>query len=183
MNFMAVNAADTAVTTQFSEMNISIRTLNINIHMVFITNFRPAHRRGVGAFAQAKWFISEMEREVVGRKLVEDFQQQDADDTRELYREEIAMLKRFEPAPDQLLPGVDLFPLPGFTPGNCGLLLPEPKRTVLLAGDAVPTVEHLQQKRVLRGAYDVEAAQDSLVEALEIADVIVPGHDNVVVNR
>ena len=154
-----------------------------DIHMVFLTNFRPAHRRGLGAFAHAKWYLSEMEREVVGRKLVEDYQQQDAEDTRELYRQEIALLKRCEIAPDQLLPGVDLFPLYGYTPGNCGLLLPQTKQTVLIAGDAIPTVEHLQQKRVLRSAYDIEQAQESIAEALEIADVIVPGHDNVVTNR
>ena len=79
--------------------------------------------------------------------------------------------------------GINLFPCHGFTPDTCGLLLPEANRTVLIAGDAVPTAEHAEQRRVLRGAYDIEQAQESLQEALEIADVIVPGHDNVIWNR
>ena len=35
---------------------------------------------------------------------------------------------------------------------------------------------------VLRGAFDVAQARDSLAEAMEIADVIVPGHDNICLN-
>src|SRR5688572_11832791 len=33
---------------------------------IFLTNFRPAHRRGLAAFDHARWLISEREREVVG---------------------------------------------------------------------------------------------------------------------
>lgn len=154
-----------------------------DIHIVFLTSFRPAHRRGLTAFAKSKWFIAEMERETVGRRLVEDFQQQDHDaETQDLYRQEIAVLKQCETAPDTLAEHVDLFPMYGYSPGTCGLLLSYPRRTVLLTGDAAPTAEHVRQGRVLRGAFDVEQAQESLKEAIEIADVIVPGHDNVLLN-
>jgi glyoxylase-like metal-dependent hydrolase (beta-lactamase superfamily II) len=150
---------------------------------VFLTCFRPAHRMGLEAFDGAKWWIGEREREAVGGMLVERFQNEPAgSDEAEIYRKEVALLQRCEAAPDKLADRVDLFPLPGFTPGTCGLLIPESTRTVLIAGDAVPTVEHLQRGRVLRGAYDAESAMESLKEAIEIADVIVPGHDNVVLN-
>jgi len=46
----------------------------------------------------------------------------------------------------------------------------------------VATMEHLEQGRVLRGCYDTEQARESLIEAIEIADVIIPGHDNIIVN-
>lgn len=72
--------------------------------------------------------------------------------------------------------------MPGYTPGTCGLLLVFPTTTVLIAGDAVATSEHMEQGRVLRGCFDTETAQESFIEAMQIADVIVPGHDNVVVN-
>ena len=36
--------------------------------------------------------------------------------------------------------------------------------------------------QVLPDAYDIEAAQESLREVYEIADLIIPGHDNVFVN-
>lgn len=153
-----------------------------DISDVFLTCFRPAHRWGLAAFPHAKWLIGEAEREAVGRQLVERFQLEDDEDAKRFIGEDIATLKRCEPAPDKLAPHVDLFPLPGFTPGTTGLLLSFPGSTVLVAGDAVATQEHLEQGRVLRGAYDVELAQESFREAMEIADVIVPGHDNIVFN-
>lgn len=153
-----------------------------DISDVFLTNFRPAHRWGLPAFPNARWLVSEAERESVGRQLVERFQAEEDEDVKRALAHDIAILKRCVAAPDTLAPHVDLFPLPGFTPGTCGLLLAFPSQTVLIAGDAVATVEHLERGRVQRGSYDVEQAQESLTEALEIADVIVPGHDNVVLN-
>jgi len=150
---------------------------------VFLTNFRPAHRAGLAAFDQARWLIAEAEREAVGRHLLEQFQQAPDDEVKEFLRGEIELLKRFQNCPDQIAPHVDLFPLPGFTPGSAGLLLLSPGRTVLVAGDAVATEEHLQQGRVLKGAFDIEQAQESMREAVEIADAIIPGHDNFVLNQ
>ncbi|MCC7193097.1 MAG: MBL fold metallo-hydrolase [Phycisphaeraceae bacterium] len=149
---------------------------------VFLTNFRPAHRRGISAFTQARWLISETERENVGRALVEMFQREKDEATQRILQEEISILKTCAVAPDRIAPQVDLFPLPGFTPGTAGLLLAFVNSTVLIAGDAVATSEHLEQGRVLRGAVDAGKAKESLVEAIEIADVIIPGHDNMVIN-
>ena len=149
---------------------------------VFLTNFRPAHRGGLAAFEQARWWIGEMEREIVGRELVARFENEADEELRGLLQREITLLQRLQPAPDSLAEGVDLFPLPGYTPGNCGLLLPLPGATVLIASDAVPTIEHLERGQVLAGAYDVKQAQESLAEAIEIADWIIPGHDNIVPN-
>ena len=149
---------------------------------VFLTNFRPAHRGGLEAFPDAKWWIAEAERERVGRALLARFEQEEDNAVRRLLDADIQLLRRLQPAPDKLAPHVDLFPLPGYTPGNCGLLLSEPSRTVIIAGDAVATAEHLERGQVLRNAFDIEQAQESLVEALEIADAIIPGHDNIVLN-
>lgn len=153
-----------------------------DITHVFLTCFRPECRRGLAALGEAKWLIAEAEREHVGRALVEQFQREEDDETKQTLQQEIALLKRCSAAPDKVADHVDLFPLYGFTPGTCGLLLSFPRMTTLVAGPAVATVEHLEQGRVLRGAYDVNAAQQSLLEAVEIADQIVPGYDNAVMN-
>ncbi|QDU70892.1 MBL fold metallo-hydrolase [Mucisphaera calidilacus] len=153
-----------------------------DISDVFLTNFRPAHRWGLLAFPNAKWLIAEAEREAVGNLLVQQFQEAPDDQTRETLRQEIALLQRFEAAPDQVAPRVDLFPLPGYTPGTCGLLLPLTSTTILVAGDAVASAEHLEQGRVQRAAFNIEQARESLAEAIEIADVIIPGHDNMLIN-
>lgn len=149
---------------------------------VFLTNFRPAHRWGLSAFEHANWLIAEAERESVGRRLVERFQEQTDDDAQQLIKTEIELLQRCQSAPDQIAEHVDLFPLPGYTPGTCGLLLLETSMTTLVAGDAVPTMEHLSHGQVLRGAFDPDAARTSFIDAVEIADAIIPGHDNLLIN-
>ena len=149
---------------------------------VFLTNFRPAHRSGLHTFAQANWLISELERESIGRHLISRLAEEEDPEARRLIEQDIQTLKRFKAAPDKIADQVDLFPLPGFTPGSCGLLLSHATSTILIAGDAVATTEHLEQGRVLRNCYDTDQARESLREAIEIADIIIPGHDNVLFN-
>ena len=98
-----------------------------------------------------------------------------------LVQDEERLLDRVEIAPDCLMDGVDLFPLPGISPGCCGLLLPQSRQTVLFCGDAIPTIEHLEQGMVLPECWNREQAMNSFQEVIEIADVIVPGRDNVVI--
>ncbi len=149
---------------------------------VFLTNFRPAHRWGLPGLTHAKWHIAEAEREAIGRSLVERFQAEQDEEVRALLQQDITLLQRCGNAADKLAKRVDLFPLPGFTPGTCGLLLLDATTTTLVAGDAVATCEHLSAGQVLRHAADLELARASFAEAVEIADVIICGHDNVMVN-
>lgn len=156
-----------------------------DITHVFLTSFEPFRRRGLGAFEEAAWLINERERETIGvsmlQRLREAHEADDADVT-QLLTQEVAILERCRAADDSIADGVDLFPLPGVTPGTCGLLLAHPNLTVLVCGDAIPTVEHLRDGKVLQGAADVEQARESFAEAVEIADVLILGRDNVVVN-
>ncbi len=153
-----------------------------DITEVFLTCFRPENRWGITAFPDAKWLICEREREAVGAALVQNFREAEDEELQATLQQEIALLKRCVNAPDRIAKRVDLFPLPGVTPGTCGLLLSQPTSTTLIAGPAVATVEHLEHGRVLRGAVDIEQAQESFVEAIEIADMIVPGYDNLLSN-
>lgn len=152
---------------------------------VFLTSFHPETRRGLAAFTKATWWIGETERETVGvplaRALAEMHGNEDPERIEDL-RLEVAMLRRFQPAPDRLAPGVDLYPMPGISPGLCGLLLAEQRHTTVIAGDAIPTVEHLEQGKILPWAENIEQAQEAFKEAVEIADLIVLGRDNMVVN-
>lgn len=152
---------------------------------VFLTSFQPDTTRGLGAFEHATWWVAEAEREGVGVPLAAQLGHlaDDADaETIELLSREVALLQKCAPAPDRLAEGVDLFPLPGTTPGTAGLLIVEPSRTTLVTGDAVATSEHLAQGKVLPGVTDVDAAKESFQEAIEIADWIIPGRDNLVAN-
>ncbi|NIO59098.1 MAG: MBL fold metallo-hydrolase, partial [Acidobacteria bacterium] len=111
-----------------------------DITHVFLTSADTLHRRGLAAFGSAEWLAGEREL----TETVAGFERQLAEsgDDAELsgaLRDELAILRRCRPAPDRLHDGVDLFPLPGVTPGCCGLLLSLPQSTVLIAGDAVAT--------------------------------------------
>ena len=152
---------------------------------VFLTSFRPDVRRGLARFDHATWWIGEAERETVGVAMVAQLRgAENAGDTRlrAVLAAEIELLERCEPAPDKLAEGVDLFPLPGVTPGLAGLLLPEGRHTTLICGDAVPTWEHREQGVVPLWAADTTQARESFMEAVEIADLLALGRDNLVVN-
>ncbi|MFG0242869.1 MAG: MBL fold metallo-hydrolase [Phycisphaerales bacterium JB054] len=152
---------------------------------VFLTSFKADTCRGLRAFDHADWYLSEIEREAVGVPLAHLLQNADAtdDDTRQELEYQVSLLRECKPAPDSLARGVDLFPLPGVTPGMTGLLVAEPNRTTLICGDALPTLEHYEQGKVLKTAHNPDQALESFQEALEIADVLVLGRDNLVVSR
>lgn len=153
------------------------------IDTVFLTNFRAAHRAGLDLFDKAKVYIHELEKQAARQQLqglIEDAPEEDED--HQHFVRELKMLEKIAIAPDKLADNVDLFPLFGYTPGQTGLLVTTPATSTLIAGDAVPTLDHFLAGQVLPNAADIKAAQESLAEAYEIADLIVPGHDNVFVN-
>lgn len=156
-----------------------------DITHVFLTTFSIEHYRGLAHFPEAEWLVYAPERAAAGAALDEHIERAREGGDDELVAtigDHVDLLRRCRDAADHLVPGIDLFPLPGFTPGTCGLLLPLPTRTVLICGDAVATVEHLEQGKVLPTCADIEQAQASFREAIEIADVLVPGRDNIVLN-
>jgi glyoxylase-like metal-dependent hydrolase (beta-lactamase superfamily II) len=153
------------------------------IDTVFLTNFRPAHRAGLAIFQQARVLIHEFEQQAARQHLDALLAQAPYEDIdRKVIEQELQLLDKLQIADDQLDESVDLFPLFGYTPGTSGLLLSQPTATILVAGDAAPTQEHFLAGQVLPDAYDIHAAKQSLQEVYEIADLIVPGHDNLFLN-
>jgi glyoxylase-like metal-dependent hydrolase (beta-lactamase superfamily II) len=154
------------------------------IDTIFLTNFRPSHRAGLSLFPKAKILIHEVEQQAAAqhlRRLLDEAPPEDID--RQILADELKLLDSLAtPARDQLADAVDLFPLPGYTPGTCGLLVTHPTTTILIAGDAIPTLDHFLAGQTLPDAWDIPRAHESLAEAYEIADLIVPGHDNIFLN-
>lgn len=163
---------------------------------VFLTCFKPDMTRGLRLFDHARWWIHQTEREAVGMLLGEmlrramqsgDFGTKgdidhDGHNPLDDLRERVAQLRNCKPAPDRLAEKVDLFPLPGTTPGLCGLLVAAPSHTLLICSDAVPDGEHLAAGRVLDDSADVEQAKSSFAEAIEVADLLICGRDGMVLN-
>jgi len=153
------------------------------IDTVYLTNFRLAHRRGLEAFPGAKIFLHEVEQQSARQQLEALIEQApEADLDRQQMQRELTLLNRMSPADDKLAEHVDLFPLSGYTAGTTGLLVAQPTTTVLIAGDAVPTLDHFLAGQVLPDSADIKAAQEAMAEVYEIADLIVPGHDNLFLN-
>ncbi len=159
---------------------------------VFLTSFKPDTCRGILLFDNARWLISQAEREAVGVPLAQTAKALAAEDglggedldprLRQELEMQLSVLQRCKPAEDRVVPGVDLFPLPGVTPGLCGLLIPQATQTTLICGDAIPTLEHLERGEVPAHSASVEQAKASFAEAVEIADVLVLGRDNMLAN-
>lgn len=153
------------------------------IDTVFLTNFRPSHRGGLALFPKARVLIHEQEQQSAAYFLDQLRQEAPREDLdRRVLEQELRLLETFRPAADALAPQVDLFPLFGYTAGNSGVLVALPTLTLLIAGDAVASYDHFLAGQVLPDAYDISAAQESLREVYEIADLIVPGHDNLFLN-
>lgn len=169
-----------------------------DITHVFLTTFHPETRRAITAFPDAVWLVSPREREAAGvplaqslTRLVETQQAAQAngdplDDDHatmmKVLEQDVAILQRCTAAPDKIAQGIDVFPLPGVTLGCTGLLL-SGRETTLICGDAVATSEHVDEGKVLPDCHDREMAKESFEEAIEIADVLVCGRDNLCLNR
>jgi glyoxylase-like metal-dependent hydrolase (beta-lactamase superfamily II) len=153
------------------------------VDTVFLTNSRPAHRAGLMLFAKAKILIHEVEQQSAREQLERLIAQAPEEDIDRKYLEkELDLLESFKITEDKIMENVDLFPLPGYTAGTCGVLVSTPLSTTLIAGDAVPSLDHFLAGQVLPDSADVKTALESLAEVYEIADLIVPGHDNLFVN-
>lgn len=156
-----------------------------DITHVFLTSFRPDLRRSLPLFSNAEWLLSEIEREVIGISLVEEYKQAEHEADSQIVQlllDEINILQRCKASPDNLGPHIDIFPLYGHTPGSSGLILSFQRYTVIICGDAIQTVEHLQAGQIPDDCYDLQQARESFADAVEIADLLVLGRDNIVVN-
>ncbi|MDY6913815.1 MAG: MBL fold metallo-hydrolase [Planctomycetota bacterium] len=148
---------------------------------VFCTTLRPVHRRAVEALASAAWWTGELELESYRAhlsSLAESAERLGDDDLRAV-EADLKLLERFQPVPDRLTRQVHYFPLPGASPGSAGLLLAQPASSILIAGDAALTIEHLRRGQIWQGCAGHQAARESLSNMLEVADLIIPGHDNI----
>ncbi|MCC6951205.1 MAG: MBL fold metallo-hydrolase [Phycisphaerales bacterium] len=159
---------------------------------LFFTSFQPDTTRGVDAFTHADWWVSPEERETVGVAMAQRLRAirtgegieagADEDELAAVLERGVAILQRANVAREEFAHGVFAYPMPGVTPGLTGLLIEGTRFTTLVCGDAIPTVEHLEGDRVLPGAHDLDAAKASMQEALEVADLLVLGRDNLAVN-
>jgi N-acyl homoserine lactone hydrolase len=78
---------------------------------------------------------------------------------------------------EEVLPGVHVIELPGHTPGSIGLTVATDEGTVVLTGDAVPTLKVLRSGQASGQPTDPEQANASIARVAALADFVQPGHD------
>jgi len=152
------------------------------IDTIFLTTLQQDHRAGLDLFDHAAIYAHEREIKFFENELQAEHEHHTADSGGGDCTAGHALLARLKPAPDELVPGVGIFPLFGHTPGNCGLILAAPTTTTVIAGNAVASIDHFLAGQVLPDARNVTEAQAAFAEVYEIADLIVPGHDNIFPN-
>ena len=150
---------------------------------IFCTTLRPDFRRGLESdtFASAQWWCGETELEWYAQKLNETGDTADRlgnTETDNMQRE-LDLVRRFQAAPAKFTEQVGIYPMFGATPGCTGLLLAPQTQTIIIAGAAAATREHLERGIIWEQSADQDAAMVSLTDMLELADVIIPGFDNV----
>jgi glyoxylase-like metal-dependent hydrolase (beta-lactamase superfamily II) len=150
---------------------------------VFCTTLRPVHRRSVEVFGHARWWASAREIQWYSHhveSLLGSAQRLEDEEAAQL-RADGELIDRFSEAPESFTPQVGIYPAYGASEGTCGLIVTPPTQTIIVAGDAAITAEHYRTGQVWQGAQDHREALESLQEIMEIADIVIPGHDNLMV--
>ncbi len=151
---------------------------------VFCTTMRPDARRALPALEHANWWASETELEWYSRELLamqESAERLGSDDA-VCVEEDLAITRRFKPAPEKFTEQISVYPLFGATVGCSGLLLTPATTTIVITGPAALTKEHVEKGMVWSHCADKDQAMESLTDLLELADVIIPGFDNILLS-
>ena len=136
-----------------------------NITHCYCTHHHLDHYDGFKYFPNAIWYTAEPVAEILWKE------------ARTIDGSKIAGIK------GEFLPGVYALPLPGHTPTLHGIAFSYNGKKVVVAGDAVMTRHHFVNNTTEYQpdpAYNEIAAQ-TIFDLKSSFDIVVPGHDNVIV--
>ena len=129
-----------------------------DVTAVFVTHEHGDHYAGIAHFPDAPWYASPGVAEVLNRSA--------------------KLPRRVEGVSGRLLEALDVLPTPGHTDASHSLRFDCDGWSIVVAGDAVATVDFFRDRRPFYNAVDVARSKQTMDELSRIADVIVPGHDN-----
>lgn len=129
-----------------------------DIDTVFVTHHHDDHWFGLSHFPAARWFAAPEVADAINR-------------TRRLP-------KPVEPAGGPIFSAVALVPTPGHTTSHHSLRFHCDGYAVVIAGDAVMTRDHWRERQGHHNSADLALAARSIAQLGELADIVVPGHDN-----
>ncbi len=136
-----------------------------DIDTIFFTHFHLHHWQSHLLFPKSVWLMSRAE---IRFRL----------NNKQTPEEERDLLARIIPIEDHHLPGVEFVSTPGHTRGSASLMFETREGMVLVAGDAVLTFDHFDNREPSEKADNPREARRSIDKIAKIADIVVPGHDN-----
>lgn len=129
-----------------------------DITSVFVTHEHADHWAGIEHFPRATWYA--------------------AAPVADILNEGKRLSRRVEPAPPRLCGALDVIATPGHTSSHHSLRFEHEGRGVAIAGDAVATRDFWRERRSYFNAVDAALAAQSMDRLAQVAQIIVPGHDN-----
>jgi len=134
------------------------------IDRVYVTHWHGDHLFGLRLFEHATWLMA-AEGIAEWREKAPDYRH---------------LADRFVAAEGALPKGVELFPAPGHTLTLAALKVETPWGTLIVAGDAVMNREYLAAEEGYHNSVDFEQAAETIRRIKLAADLVIPGHDNLV---
>ena len=129
-----------------------------DITAVFVTHDHSDHWFGLAHFPDARWMAGPGAAEILNQ-------------TGKLARP-------VEPVTGRLFDAVDVVPTPGHTRSHHSLRFDCDGLSVVAAGDAMATRDFFRERQNFYNAVDPEQGVASMNKIAELADLIIPGHDN-----
>ena len=139
-----------------------------DVDMVFLTHFHGDHRFGLDLFPQARAYMAQ--------RGIEEW-------TAGASAAEAALIDRFGAAEGNLPRGVELLATPGHTMAHHSLAVGTDRGRLLVAGDAVMTRDFLREETGFHNSVDFARATDTIRGIKASFDLIIPGHDSLLVIR
>jgi glyoxylase-like metal-dependent hydrolase (beta-lactamase superfamily II) len=134
-----------------------------DVSAVFITHAHGDHYMGLELFDQARWYMGPVDLAAMKNST----------------NEKICKLAETIQAVDSgCLEGIKTLPLPGHTPGMTGLAFDSVDGRVVVAGDTVMNRDFFRHRLGYYNAVDQEQNRQSILRIAEMADIVIPGHDN-----
>ncbi len=133
------------------------------VDAVFVTHDHADHHEGLPCFPGAAWLAAPGVAEAVNAAS--------------------RYPRRVEASTGSLFDGISVIATPGHTPDHHSLLFECEGLAVVVAGDSVMTKRFWQNRQGYWNSWSHEAASETMRELADIADIIVPGHDNYFLTR
>ncbi|MFD0679202.1 MULTISPECIES: MBL fold metallo-hydrolase [unclassified Paenibacillus] len=132
------------------------------IDLIYVTHMHADHIRSIRLFPNAKWLGYGKE--------IDNWRDKISDADRDI-------LEQLQPVAGEICEDITIIETPGHTLEHTSVLFHSGGKRILVAADAVLVKEYYEHREVHVISEDKELAKQSIDLAKQIADIIIPGHD------